>query len=84
VLDLEATGETNAAPRSLKVVGIEDLIVGWVVGSLRDGAPLIEAVAQVQACVALTKAGLRGPLCNGYLRRLGDEWGSYIRRAGCG
>jgi hypothetical protein len=28
VLDLEATGETSAAPRSLKVVGIEDLIVG--------------------------------------------------------
>jgi hypothetical protein len=59
---------------SLKVVGVEDLIVRLVGGWLRDGAVSGEAAAKLQALVGLAREGAGGPLRAGYLqRRLASE-----------
>jgi len=72
VLDLEPTGQTDAA--SLTVVGIEDLIAQRVGCWLRDGAPSGELVARLQALVGLGREGVGGPLGASYLhRRLARE-----------
>jgi hypothetical protein len=66
-LDLEWQGRSDAT--TLQVVGIEQLIVEQVRGWLLDGAPRGEPVMQVQALVALARAGVGGPLRAGYLQR---------------
>ncbi len=59
---------------SLKVIGVEDLIVHQVGEWLRDGAVAGEAVAKVQALIGLALEGVGGPLRTGYLqRRLASE-----------
>lgn len=73
-VDLRSTGQAGSEPLSLKVVGIEDLIVRLVVGWLRDGAVSGEAAAKLQTLVGLAREGVGGPLRAGYLqRRLASE-----------
>ncbi len=73
-IDLWATGQAGRESLSLKVVGIEDLIVRQVGGWLRDGAVSGEAAAKLQALVGLARDGVCGPLRAGYLqRRLASE-----------
>jgi hypothetical protein len=67
VLDLERSGPTDGV--SLKVVGIEDLIVQQAGCWLRDGAPSGELAALLQALVGLGRAGVGGPLDARYLQR---------------
>lgn len=67
VLDLDPSGPTDEA--SLKVVGIEDLIVQQVGYWFRDGAPSGAMAAQVQALVGLGQNGVGGPFAASYLQR---------------
>jgi hypothetical protein len=66
-LDLERHGRSAAT--TLQVVGIENLIAEQVQGWLLDGAPRGEPIAQLQALVALARAGVGGRLRAGYLQR---------------
>jgi hypothetical protein len=66
-LDLKRRGPSAAT--TLQVVGIEDLIIDQARSWLLDGAPRGEAVAQLQALVALAQVGIGGPLRAGYLQR---------------
>jgi hypothetical protein len=68
-IDLSPNGEAEREPLSLKVVGIEDLIVRQVGAWLRDGTAPGEAAAKLQALVGLALGGVGGPLCAGYLQR---------------
>jgi hypothetical protein len=68
-IDLTPNGEPESEPLSLKVVGIEDLIVRQVGDWLRDGAASGEAAATLQTLVSLAREGVGGPLCAGYLQR---------------
>jgi hypothetical protein len=66
-LDLERRGPSAAT--TLQVLGIEDLIIDQARSWLLDGAPRGESVAQLQALLALARAGVGGPLRAGYLQR---------------
>jgi hypothetical protein len=66
-LDLERSGPSGVT--TLKVVGIEDLIIEQVRCWLLDGAPVGENVTRLQALVALARAGVGGPLRASYLQR---------------
>ena len=71
-LDMERREPSTAT--TLQVVGIEDLVIEQARHWLLDGAPRGEPVAQLQALVALARAGVGGPLRAGYLqRRLAQE-----------
>jgi hypothetical protein len=73
-IDLESTGQAGSEPLSVKVVGIEDLIVWQVGGWLRDGAASGEAAGKLRALVGLAREGVGGTLRVGYLqRRLASE-----------
>ena len=65
--NLERHGRSGVT--TLQVVGIEDLIIDQARSWLLDGAPRGEPVAQLQALVALARAGVGGPLRAGYLQR---------------
>jgi hypothetical protein len=54
---------------TLKVIGIEDLIVDQVRSWLMDGGPSGEPVTVLQALVASARAGVGGPLRTTYLQR---------------
>jgi hypothetical protein len=66
-LDLGRCGSSTAI--TLQVVGIEDLIIDQARSWLLDGALRGEPAAQLQALVALARAGVGGPLRTGYLQR---------------
>jgi hypothetical protein len=66
-LDMEQHGRSGVA--TLQVVGIEDLIIDQAQCWLSDGAPCGEDATQLQALVALARAGAGGPLRAGYLQR---------------
>jgi hypothetical protein len=67
VLDPDFSEPTDEA--SLKVVGIEDLIVQQVGCWLRDGVPSGVLAAEIQALVGLGQDGVRGPFGASYLQR---------------
>ena len=72
-LDLGATGPADRELVSLKVVGIEDLIVSEVAGMQRQG-PSQEAAARARVLAVLGRNGVGGRLRSGYLdRRLAWE-----------
>jgi hypothetical protein len=66
-LDLQRHGRSGGT--TLQVVGIEDLIIDRAQSWLLDGAPHGESAAQLQALVALARAGVGGLLRTGYLQR---------------
>ncbi len=73
-IDLTPNGEPWSEPLSVKVVGVEDLIVRQVGKWLHDGAAPGEAAARLQVLVGLAREGVGGPLRTGYLqRRLATE-----------
>jgi hypothetical protein len=67
-LDLGATGPADQELVSLKVVGIEDLIVSEVAGMQRQG-PSQEAAARARVLAELGRNGVGGRLRSGYLHR---------------
>jgi hypothetical protein len=72
-INLKEIGQVERESFSLKVVGIEDLIVQQVGGWLQDGASS-EAAIKVQALAGLAREGVGGGLRTGYLqRRLASE-----------
>ena len=72
-LDLGATGAADRELVSLKVVGIEDLIVSEVAGMQRQG-PSEEVAARARVLAELGRNGVGGRLRSGYLdRRLAWE-----------
>jgi hypothetical protein len=66
-LDLAWPGRSDVT--TLQVVGIEDLIIDQARSWLLDGAPRGEPSVQLQALVALARAGVGGPLHASYLQR---------------
>lgn len=68
-IDVGPAGPAATEPVSLKVVGIEDLIVQQVDGWLRDRTAVGEAAAKLQALVGLAREGVGGPLRSGYRQR---------------
>jgi hypothetical protein len=66
---LDVERRRPSAATTLQVVGIEDLIIDQARSWLLDGAPHGEPIAQLQALVALARAGVGGPLRAGYLQR---------------
>ena len=68
-LDLGVTGPADRELVSLKVVGIEDLIVGEVAGMRRRGAPSEEAAERARVLAELGRDGVGGRLRSGYLHR---------------
>lgn len=73
-IDLGLTEQLATEPFSLKIVGIEDLILEQVGGWLRDGAGPGEAAAKLQALIGLAEAGVGRSLRVGYLQpRLASE-----------
>jgi hypothetical protein len=66
-LDHEASGWSGVA--TLKVVGIEDLVVEQIRCWLLDGGPSGEQANVLQALVASARAGAGGPLRTNYLQR---------------
>jgi hypothetical protein len=68
-IDLRPAGRTGTEPFSLKVAGVEDLIVRHVGGWLRDRAGSGEAAGQLQALLGLAREGVGGPLRAEYLQR---------------
>jgi hypothetical protein len=78
-IDLELRGPAETEPVSLKVVGIEDLIVEEAVHSLTQGRASREAAQRAQALVGLGRAGVAGRFRGGYLqRRLASETGGEV------
>ena len=69
LLDLDAAGPADRQLVSLKVVGIEDLIIEEVAGQRRHGAPWEAAAAKARVLVALGREGVGGRLRAGYLHR---------------
>jgi hypothetical protein len=69
LLDLDAAGPADRQLVSLKVVGIEDLIIDEVGCQRRHGAPREEAAAKARVLVALGREGVGGRLRAGYLHR---------------
>lgn len=67
-IDLGATGPADRELVSLKVVGIEDMIVAEVAGMQRQG-PSEEAAAKARVLVELGRNGVGGRLRSGYLHR---------------
>jgi hypothetical protein len=68
-LALDGGPNGPSAAATLKVIGIEDLIVDVVRSWLLDGAPAGEPVIVLQALVASARAGVGGPLRTTYLQR---------------
>ncbi len=68
-INLRPTGSAETEIVSLKVVGIEDLIVQQVGGWLRDRAAAGEAATKLQVLVGLAREGVGGPLRAAYLQR---------------
>ena len=68
-LDLCGTGPADRELVSLKVAGIEDLIVEEVAGMRCRGAPSEEAAARVRVLAELGRDGVGGRLRSGYLHR---------------
>ena len=68
-LDLGATGPADRELVSLKVAGIEDLIVEEIAGMWRQGAPSEEAAARARVLAELGRNGVGGRLRSGYLHR---------------
>jgi hypothetical protein len=68
-IDLGSNGQAASEDLSVKVVGVEDLIVWQVGGWLRDGAASGEAAAKLRALVGLALDGVGGALRVGYLQR---------------
>jgi hypothetical protein len=66
-LDIDPFGPLIGS--TLRVVGIEDLIIAQARTWLSAGAPGGEDVTRLQALVALARAGVGGPLRAGYLQR---------------
>jgi hypothetical protein len=66
-LDREPGGRAGVA--TLKVIGIEDLVVEQIRSWLLDGGPSGEQVNVLQALVASARAGVGGPLRTNYLQR---------------
>ena len=86
LLDLDAAGPADRQLVSLKIVGIEDLIIEEVAGQRRHGAPREEAAAKARVLVALGREGVGGRLRAGALPSssgLGDPRRGCVRRA-CG
>jgi hypothetical protein len=67
-INLGSTWQAESRPLSLKVIGVEDLIVRQVGEWLRDGAVRGEAAGKLQALVGLAGEGVCGPLRTGYLQ----------------
>ena len=68
-LDLGTTGPADQELVSLKVVGIEDLIVEEIAGMWRQRASLEEAAARTRVLAELGRNGVGGRLRSGYLHR---------------
>jgi hypothetical protein len=68
-LDLGVTGPADRELVSLKVVGIEDLIVEETVSMWRQRASSEEAMARAYVLAGLGRAGVGGRLRAGYLHR---------------
>jgi hypothetical protein len=68
-IDLGCTGLADGAMVSLKVIGIEDLIVEELTRGLMRQAPSREVSARVRELVGLGRAGVAGRLRAGYLQR---------------
>ena len=68
-LDLGVTATADQELVSLKVVGIEDLIVEEAACMWRHGAPSGEAAARAYVLAGLGRAGVGGRLRAGYLHR---------------
>ncbi len=68
-LDLGVTGPADREVISLKVVGIEDLIVEEAAYLRRLGGPFGEAATRAAVLVELGRAGVGGRLRAGYLHR---------------
>jgi hypothetical protein len=69
LLDLDAAGPADRQLVSLKVVGIEDLIIEEVACQRRHGAPWGEVATRARVLVALGREGVGGRLRAGYLHR---------------
>ena len=69
LVDLDLEWREPCATTTLRVVGIEDLIVEQARCWLLDGAPSGEQIAVLQALVGLARAGVGGPLRLNYLQR---------------
>jgi hypothetical protein len=68
-LDLGTTGPADQELVSLKVVGIEDLIVEEIAGMWRQRASLEEAAARTRVLAELGRNGVGGRLRSGYPHR---------------
>lgn len=65
--------------RSLKVIGIEDVIAEQVVSWRTHRVPAAQAITRIQALVALARRGICGPFRAGYLqRRLAHDTGGEV------
>jgi hypothetical protein len=69
LLDLDAAGPAGRQLVSLKVIGIEDLIIEEVACQWRHGAPRGEVAARARVLVALGREGVGGRLRPWYLHR---------------
>jgi hypothetical protein len=68
-VDLGTVGPADGEMVSLKVIGIEDLIIKELTRCLMRKTPLREISAGVRELVALGRAGVAGRLRAGYLQR---------------
>ena len=82
VVVLDQAPSARIATVSLKIVGIEDLIIQQVRYWLRDGAALGDSAARVQALIDLGREGICGPLDVGYLQGSVSTRASKYRRLG--
>src|SRR5271166_2119847 len=65
--------------RSLKVIGIEDVIAEQVVSWRTHRVPSAQAATRIQVLVALARRGIGGPFRGGYLqRRLAHDTGGEV------
>src|SRR5271166_78754 len=65
--------------RSLKVIGIEDVIAEQVVSWRAHRVPSAQAITRIQALIALARRGIGGPFRAGYLqRRLAHDTGGEV------
>jgi hypothetical protein len=68
-IDLGHTAPANGAMVSLKVIGIEDLIIDEATRCLMQRVPAGESSARVRALIGLGRAGVAGRFRAGYLQR---------------
>src|SRR5271166_5882734 len=75
-MDLE---RVELVRRSLKVIGIEDVIAEQVVSWRTHRVPSAQATTRIQALIALARRGIGGPFRAGYLqRRLAHDTGGEV------